>query len=111
MILFSYEPDKRFMQSLLSIINHNKSYFDGIMEDAYQYQLNREDDQTPLRIYLVGQLYTRADGKEVYKNNWAVVAINESDACNQYYTWTGKFGSIVDILVNNAGKVQVEPPR
>ena len=111
MILFSYSPRAEMLESLSSILHYSKSYFNGIMDDGYQYQLERGDHNKPLRIYLVGRGQTRGDGTDYYIDPLAVVAFSESDACKHYFEWFGKFGNIITVLAENAGKVKVDPPR
>ena len=111
MILFSYTPSPMMLETLSSILHYSKDYFNGIMDDGYQFQLDRGDGNKPLRIYLVGQTQNRADGSDYYIEPEAVVAFNESDACRHYYDWFGKYGNIIAVLAENAGKAKVEPPR
>ena len=111
MILFSFTPNAMMLESLSSILHYSKDYFNGIMDDGYQYQLDRADGNKPLRIYLVGRGQNRADGSDYYIDPMAVVAFSESDACRHYFEWFGKYGSVITMLAENAGKAKVEPPR
>ena len=111
MILFSYTPESMMIESLAPILHYNKDYFDGIMDDGYQFQLGRDDYHKPLRIYLVGVTKTRTDGSDYYEDPLAIVAFNESDACRHYFEWKGTYGNIITILANNAGKATVAPPK
>lgn len=111
MIKFSITPNTAFRTMLVNMVTgYNKPWIDGIMDDAYQYQLDRADDAKPLRIYMVCKLEEKS-GVQYYTNPLAVVAFNESDAVNHYYNWTGNNGSCIGIMSYNAGKETVEAPR
>lgn len=111
MIQFSIEPSEELAAIVSGMtFGFAQSWFNGIMDDAYQYQLNRKDDEKPLRIYLVCKLEAN-DVKQVYSKPLAVVAFNEADACDHYFDWTGDNGSCIGVISYNAGKEKVGAPR
>ena len=108
MILFKYTPNQQFLTMLMSnISNHNKLYFDGILDEAYQNIIVGGQSVKKLKIFLVCESNPQINK---YTNPLAVVAFNESEAVGFYTEWMNKYGTVICVLEHDASKAKVDPP-